>query len=448
MGKEGTRLKEDRPFFYSANELFQQLRPEHEMKLGLERVEWLLERIGNPQRRLRIIHIAGTNGKGSTSMMISSVLREANYSVGVFLSPPILAWNERIQVDGKFISEASFLRWVNKLWPFIEEMKEKGIESPSFYELWTVVALCYFAKEAVPDYVVLETGLGGRFDATNVVFPLISVITQIGLDHREQLGDTVEQIAFEKAGIIKAGVPVVCGFSSDQAQAVIQQIAKERNAPYYQGNQHFHVSKLIENEERQEFKVETLFRTYSRLAIQLRGQHQIENAGVALMALEILQQRYAVMLAEEQIEMGMLQAFIPGRLEQIGRRPFLLLDGAHNEDSMRKSLETITRLYTYRKCIVVTAMMRDKDVESMLSMLGEVTDFLITTTVDRQPRSVPADQLAEQALLTSPSITIEANSSVEKALKQAKNIATEDDLILVIGSLYLVAEARLLLVHQ
>ncbi len=208
---------------------------------GLERMEWMLERLDHPERRLKFIHIAGTNGKGSTAAMIASVLKEAGFSVGMYVSPYVLSWHERIQFDGQPMDESSFVRWVNELKPLIEKMAEEGPGALSHFEFWTLLSLCYFAKEACPWFVVWETGMGGRFDSTNVVYPLVSVITEIGYDHKKWLGETLEEIATEKAGIIKPGVPVICGSEKEEALSVIKRVAKDKHSRLYMYNEDFSV---------------------------------------------------------------------------------------------------------------------------------------------------------------------------------------------------------------
>lgn len=432
--------------FQKPEDLFQLLGEEHEMLLGLNRMEWVLEKLGNPQRRLKAIHVAGTNGKGSTSTMIASVLKEAGYSVGTYISPPMSTWNERIQMDGQNISEKSFVHWANYIWPFVEEMKEQGLQIPSHYEFWTLVAFCYFAYEATPWFTVFETGLGGKYDATNVLIPLVSVITSIGLDHREQLGDTVEQIAAEKAGIIKPGVPVICGDSPQAAIQVIKQISEQQKSNCYVFAKDFNISFDEWGQNQQEFNLQTPYRYFSRLSTPLlQGQHQSKNAATAVMALEVLRQRYASLIEVDQVEIGLSKAYILGRIEQIQHKPIIILDGAHNVDSIQACVDTLQNVYTYRRLIVVTAMMKDKELEQMLPMLTQQADMIVTTEISSQSRSLSAEQLAELASRWMNPVHIYPVPQISDALDYAKSQTAEDDLLLVTGSLYLVAEAHSLL---
>lgn len=437
------RTKVKQVYFQRAEEVFAQLNDEHEMKLGLERMEWMLERLDHPERRMKTIHIAGTNGKGSTATMISSVLREAGYSVGLFLSPPLVSWRERIQVNGQAISEESFVRWANYIWPYVEEMKEAGLVPPSYYEVWTLIAICYFVYEANPWFVVLETGLGGRFDATNIVYPLLSVITSIGYDHREQLGDQLEQIAAEKAGIIKPGVPVVCGDSPEVALRVLEEIARERKSHCYLFDRDFYLLSRESSTEQQRFTLQTPFQQLTDLSLQLLGRVQVANAATAVMALEVLRQRYATLIEPKEIARGLAKASLPGRLEKISEQPLLLLDGAHNVDSMRELMKTILSTYTYQRLIVVSAMMKDKEIESIVPLMVRDCAQLITTSVQNQARSLTAEQLADYAARWLSSEQIHSYSTIAEALQAARAMAKKEDLILVTGSLYLVAEARL-----
>ncbi len=407
---------------------------------GLHRMESALARLGNPERRCKFIHVAGTNGKGSTSAMIASVLQAAGYRTGMFVSPSILGWSEQIQIDGQPISEESFLHWANHLRLVIEQMVADGEEAPSPYEFWTLLAICYFAFEC-PWFIVWETGLGGRLDSTNVVYPLVSVITQIGIDHKEYLGDTIEQIAREKAGIIKQGVPVVIGNLPVEARHEIEKIAKEKKSTQYQYGRDFHAEAVTQTSSEQVIHFDNRYRKLENLPLALLGDHQVENAANALMTLEVLRQNYMTVLTDEDIATGLAEVRWPGRLEKVASEPTVVLDGAHNEQGVSALTTAITRLYTYDRLILILATMKEKDA-NLYTPLVELADHLVLTEVTDNPRTKTSESLLAEIESLHSTIPMESFSQVEQAVTFAKEIAKPSDLILITGSLYLVAEAR------
>jgi dihydrofolate synthase / folylpolyglutamate synthase len=412
---------------------------------GLERMEWVLERLHHPERRCKFIHIAGTNGKGSTAAMISSVLRAAGYATGLFISPYIVHWSERIQYEGEFMAESAFVKWANYLYPHLEKMEEQGPGQLSPFEFWTLLAICYFAFDVCPWFVVWETGLGGRLDSTNVVYPLVSVITQIGLDHTDQLGQDLKGIAQEKAGIIKPGVPVVCGAEEAEVLQVIQEQANRKKCAFYTLQRDFAVNFIDYSSNYQRFHFANAYRTLSHLAIPFMGEHQLKNAATALMTLEVLRQHYATILEDEHIERGMKSVFWPGRLEKWSEQPLLLLDGAHNPDGIQALVSALLHYYTYDRFILVLAMMRDKDVLASIRPLIALADLVLITQVQDQPRSLSANELAHLLKEDDPGLTIHPFPATEEGVIWAQTQANETDLILITGSLYLVAEVRALL---
>ncbi|MFC7440825.1 bifunctional folylpolyglutamate synthase/dihydrofolate synthase [Laceyella putida] len=415
---------------------------------GLERMEWMLERLGHPERRCKFIHIAGTNGKGSTAAMIASVLKEAGYPTGLFVSPYILSWRERIQMDGEPIAEEAFVHWANQLRPLAEEIKTEGPGAITPFEFWTLLAILYFAKDAVPWFVVWETGLGGRLDSTNVCHPLVSVITQVGLDHQEWLGDSLGEIAQEKAGIIKAGVPVICGAEQPEAQAVIHEVAQLKKCKVYQSGRDYRTEAIAQQtgETGQAFSFTNVYRQFTS-RVSLMGEHQLKNAGTALMTLDVLRQGYATVIEEEHIHRGLANVHWPGRLEKVSEHPHILLDGAHNIDGVRSLVKALHDQYTYDRLVLVLAMMKDKQVEEMLQPLVEIADLVIATQVAGQPRSMKGEELAELIRRLKPSIPVSITSKVGEACGLLREQLGERDLCVVTGSLYLVSEARPLLIQ-
>lgn len=413
---------------------------------GLERMEWALERLGHPERRLKFIHIAGTNGKGSTAAMIAQVLRKAGYSTGMFISPYVTEWNERITVDGRPIPDSSFVRWAEHLCPLVEEM-EREVGKPTPFEFWTLIALVYFAREAVPWFVVWETGLGGRWDSTNVVFPLISVITNIGLDHIHLLGNTLSEIAEEKAGIIKPGVPVVSGAEDPEAIGVIEKRAKEKKSELYLLHRDFEVEILETGPGGQRVRFRNVYRTLSDLKLPLEGEHQAKNAAVALMTLDLLRQFYATVLEEEDIREGISATVWPGRLEKAADRPDIWLDGAHNRGAARalaRSVQEIRRSRTYDRLHLMISVMEDKEVDEILKPLLPLADSVVVTRA-AVSRAMPAETLGESVRRISPLIRMRVAPTAEEGLRVLREEAEEKDMILVTGSLFLVSEVRKML---
>lgn len=416
---------------------------------GLERMEWMLDQLDHPERRLKFIHISGTNGKGSTAAMIASVLKEAGYSTGMFVSPYVLSWHERIQFNGQPIGEDSFVRWSNELKPLIEKMAADGPGKPTPFEYWTLVSLCYFAWEAFPWFVVWETGMGGRLDSTNVVYPLVSVITEIGHDHKDWLGSTLEEIALEKAGIIKPGVPVVCGTQKEKAVTVIKNVARDHRSPLYLLNQDFFVKDVQQVPGGQKFTFQNVYRKLNELSIPLVGDHQLQNAGTALMALEVLRQGYATVIDPEHYVNGLKKTVWPGRLEKVSDSPHILLDGAHNIEGINALVQTIKKYFTgFDRLGFLIAVMKDKPVREMLVPLAEVADFVVATSLEDNPRSQAAEELAELLQRINPRLSVASVSGEKEALHVFREKLAAGDLGVVAGSLYLVSAVRPLLVNH
>ncbi|MBA4602707.1 bifunctional folylpolyglutamate synthase/dihydrofolate synthase [Thermoactinomyces sp. AMNI-1] len=416
---------------------------------GLERMEWMLNQLDHPERRLKFIHIAGTNGKGSTAAMIASVLKEAGYPTGMFVSPYVTSWHERIQFDGQSIEETSFVRWSNELKPLIEKMAEDGPGKPTPFEYWTLVSLCYFAREAFPWFVVWETGMGGRLDSTNVVFPLVSVITEIGYDHKNWLGDTLTEIASEKAGIVKSGVPVVCGSQKEEAVPVIRNISRDHRSPFYLLNKDFLVKDVHQDSDGQNFTFQNVYRELSGLSIPLIGDHQLQNAGTALMTLEVLRQAYATVIEPEHYRNGLRKTFWPGRLEKVSDSPHILLDGAHNIEGINALIQTIKKYHTDCGRIgFLVAVMKDKPVREMMKPLADAADFVTTTSLEDHSRSLAAEELARILKEINPRLSVESVSGEKKALHVFMEKLAAGDLGVVAGSLFLVSAVRPMLLDR
>ncbi|MFD1957660.1 bifunctional folylpolyglutamate synthase/dihydrofolate synthase [Paenibacillus thailandensis] len=411
---------------------------------GLERIEKLLERLGNPHRRLKFIHVAGTNGKGSTCAYLTSVLLEAGYDVGTFTSPYITKFTNRFQYNGKDIEEETLLKLANMLKPHVEELAASELGSPTMFEVSTALAVLFYAKVTFPDYVVWETGLGGRLDVTNIVTPVISVITNIGHDHMDRLGNTIAEIAYEKAGIIKSGVPVVSAVTQPEAIEVIRRTAKEKKSTLYLLGEQFSESVIEANENEQRFRFDGLFRSIDELAISLNGAHQRTNAAVAVMTLEVLRQYYALIVEDEALELGLRKAAWPGRLEMISSSPRLLIDGAHNPEGAETLAAALRNTYKHDRIHLMMGMLENKNHRDTIKHILPIVDTLIVTEPDFRGKM---DAAALAGIINSErmegqtfELIVEPDWRV--ALNKLQTLTKEGDLAVVTGTLYLIADVR------
>ena len=417
---------------------------------GLKRMERFMERFGHPERRLKFIHVAGTNGKGSTCAYLTSVLIANGYDVGTFTSPYIERYQNRIQYNGEDIGDEVLLKLVNRIKPVFDEIAESELGPPTMFEVSTVLAILYFAQEVYPDFVVWETGLGGRLDSTNIVTPIVSVITNIGHDHMEILGDTIEKVAAEKAGIIKPGVPVVSAVEQPEAIGVLRKTAAERKCTLYLMNEHFSYQAVSTELDRQALHFSGPFRSIENVRISLNGAHQLKNAALALMTLEVLRQYYAVVQEDEQLLEGMLTASWPGRLEMISRSPRILIDGAHNPEGAKTLADALRSVYRYDKLHLLAAMMPTKQHEDVFRELVPLADTLIVTEPDFFKKA-DAEHLAELAgriaAESGKKIEIKVEKDWKTALRLLKERTGEEDLGVVTGTLYLISDVRSWMLH-
>lgn len=392
------------------------------IKPGLERVAELLELLGNPQEKCRFVHVAGTNGKGSTSTMLSAMLIAAGHKTGLYTSPFVTDFRERMQINGQYISEEELCRCVIK----VKDIAESANIEATEFEFITAVAFLWFYESGC-DIVVLETGLGGRYDATNVIKqPLVSVIVPIGLDHTAILGPTVSHIAAEKAGIIKQNCPVVSAFGQPKdAKDVLCRAACEKNAPIiFAEESEINVVGRGLNGTEFTYKGESY-------RVGMMGDHQVQNAATAIEAAKIL----GDMLSESHIKSGLENAFIPARMEIISRAPLTVLDGGHNghaAEALKKALALLPR-----KPVAVIGMMEDKDVSDYAALLGELFERIITVEVKGNPRSMSAEKLAEIFSKYNPAT--ESAPDYNEALTRA-GLGREE--VMVCGSLYLAGGMR------
>lgn len=412
-------------------------RKKHPGELGLLRMKYFVSLLDNPELKYKTIHIGGTSGKGSTAMMIASILG-IKYKVGLCTSPHLISLTERIKINGQDIKEKDFLALVNELIPVIHQIENSKFGKPTYFEIITAIAFLYFKIKQV-DFAVVEVGMGGMFDATNIVKPKVVVLTNVGLDHTDVLGKTIEEIAEDKVGIIKSKIPIVSGVRQPSVIEIVKDACKKNNAQLSLINRDFHYQvKKISDEE-------TVFdyfgnNSYGNLRLSLLGKHQAVNAAVAIRAMEELSK-----IEENDIRKALKSLFIPGRLQVVLRKPLIILDGAHNEDKTDALVQAIRDIFPKKKIISVVAIKQDKDAKAILERLSAVscvfifTQFSLTYDLGKTA-SFPPEKLAEIARKLDPSkeIIIERNS--RKAVVIAKEISEEDSLILITGSLYLLGE--------
>jgi dihydrofolate synthase/folylpolyglutamate synthase len=399
-------------------------------RFDLRRMDDLLLRLGNPHLSAKSVHVAGSKGKGSTSAMIAAGLRAAGYKTGLYTSPHLVTLRERIQVDGKPILKRELESLVAKMRPHVEAVDhDKTYGELSTFELLTAAAFMYFQQKHV-DFQVLETGLGGRLDATNVVTPGVCVITSISLDHTEVLGDTLDKIAAEKAGIIKRGCTVVSSAQAEEAAAVIREACRRKEARLISVGSDVTWRKLDSNLSGQSLEVKGLKGSY-RITIPLLGTHQLENAAAAAAALEVLG------VDPKSIAAGLANTNWPGRLQVLRRRPLLVVDGAHNRDSANKLKEALEQYFHFDHLILIIGTSADKDVTGIIEELAPLAHGVIVTR-SRHPRATKPEVLAgEFARL---GIKAAVAEDVASAVAEALTRASGKDLICATGSLFLVAE--------
>lgn len=413
------------------------------IKFGLDRITALADAFGNPHRQLRVIHVAGTNGKGSTCAFVDSILREAGYRTGLYLSPYVFDVRERIQIDGNNISEDEFAALATEIRPVAEQIGKTDLGEVTEFEVKTMMAYLHFARRQV-DFAVLEVGMGGRFDATNIVQPLVAVITSISLDHTERLGNTVEEIAFEKAGIIKTGTVLVTAVDDEAAWRVILSRCHDEGAEVWRV-----MSSHARHPESPSADVQ--LRCISKggsfsvkggeveimgLTPALRGKFQHTNAATAVAAVKALA-RYEVRITPQAIIAGISNATIPGRLQVLRERPTLVIDGAHNPDAADKLARAVTESFTYNRLILVIGMIDTHPPEGVLRQLVPMACKVIATQ-SQWFKASPAQKIAEAALALG--ADVEVVDRVPEAVNRALEIADPDDLILVTGSFYTIGE--------
>ena len=406
-------------------------------RLGLDTIGKLLELLGNPHLDMKYIHIGGTNGKGSTSSYISHSLKEAGYKVGLFTSPFLERFNERISINGEDIPDDKLGEITGRVRDKIEIMVEEGYDHPTTFEIVTTIAFIYFKEENV-DYTILEVGLGGRSDSTNIIQnSLVSVITTIDYDHIDVLGDTLDKIAYEKAGIIKENGLVISYPQEKEAFDVLERVSKSKNADLIKcPMENVEIHELNEFGGVFDFKYKG--EIFKNIKIHQLGEYQVYNASLALFTLLNLRDRGIIKISDEEIRIGLEKTKWKGRLEIIKRNPTFLIDGGHNLQGM-KTLANSLYLFNYNRLILGLGILGDKDVEHMVEAIGPLADEIIVTEVD-MPRKLEAESL--QIIVNKYNSKSIVEKNISKAIEKAFEMAKEDDLIIFAGSLYLIGDVR------
>lgn len=413
-------------------------------KSGLEKTKELLDLCGHPEKGLRFVHIAGTNGKGSTAAMLASVCKRAGLKVGLYTSPYIVRYNERIQINNEEISDDRLATLTEYLATFVEQLEVP----PSEFEFGTVLAFLYF-KEQNCDIVILETGLGGTFDSTNVIEdPLLCIITALGFDHTAQLGNTMKEIAEAKAGIIKSGTSVVFYGENEEGTDVVRKRCEELEAKLIVPDFSALVSEEIGILGRKEFGQRFSYKDRKGMRLSLAGIYQQKNAAVVLEAIEELQ-RKGLPISEEQIREGLPNVFWQARLEVLQERPLLLADGSHNPQGMQATVESLVQYFPEKKLQFIFGAMADKELEIMVSMFLPLAKK-VCVTAPSMPRAMKAEELlalCKQICREKEAPEFVLCPKVEEALAFAKK-EDPDEVIVLIGSLYLVGEAKGILLRE
>lgn len=398
------------------------------IKLGLATITHLMRGLGNPQDRFSSIHVAGTNGKGSISAFLSSVLAHGGYRVGLYTSPHLIRFNERIQINGCPISDKD----VAEVAEAVQRIYTQG-EPPTFFECATAMALYYFASQGV-DWAVLETGMGGRYDATNLVHPEVSIISNIGMEHQQYLGNTLAKIASEKAGVIKSGAGVVTGTRQKSALQVIEHVAAKKQVPLYRLGKEMRIRKLMEGS----FSYLGIDHKWPQVKIGLIGDHQLINAALALGALEVLLKK-GLTLTDEAIYAGLAATRWPGRLEILSQEPFILLDGAHNPSAVTALRKFLEKSIASRRLTLVVGILADKTWKPMLRELAGVADRIILT-MPQNERAADPEKLASFVRSLNQDIVVMPH--LPDAISLALEGASAADAVCITGSLYTVGDAK------
>lgn len=409
----------------------------------LDRMRLFLERLGNPQKVLKYVHVTGTNGKGSTVAMLRSMLMAAGLNVGSFTSPFITRFNERIALNAQPISDEDLTRLARKVEPVVQQLdQELPTGGPTEFEIDTAIMFCYFAEKQ-PDLVLLEVGIGGLYDSTNVITPLVSVITTVSWDHMKYLGDTLAKIAHQKAGIIKRGVPVVIGQLPPSALQVITKEATEKNAKIYELGKDFSAQKINQNAVKAEIIYDGGQLHHFRSTLGLAGDYQVENAAIAITTLQIVLTKLGIPVIVADLKKGLAMTQWPGRMETVIDEPLVLLDGAHNLPGMQALVKTIRDDFSDREVYVLVAILADKQYELMLGELASLGNvhLMVTNFAGPGPKR-PSANLTTTIGEFKTKHPIQVAENWQTGFVKLSQELTVDDVMIITGSLYFVSEVR------
>lgn len=408
-------------------------------KSGLERIEQLLNYLDNPHYNLKFIHVAGTNGKGSTCAMLESILVDAGYKVGLYTSPHLIKYNERIKINNIDIDDETF----TNIAEIVIDKCLNCIEHPTLFEIITAIALCYFNQQKV-DYIILEVGLGGRYDATNIInSPILSIITSISLDHCEILGNTIEQISTEKGGIIKENSKTILAFNSYRVYNIINNICNEKNSRlYYLDNIKFNI--MYQDLYSTTFSIETDYYNYPQIVLGMIGEYQIYNVATALLAVCILKD-IGIKIKDKNIYNGLKNIHWKARMELISSKPYILFDGAHNIDSIRKLADYIRKYIKNRSITLLIAVLKNKNYVEMINILIPLVDKVVITEVTSE-HTLTADEFNN--IISIYDLPTYKEKQIKKAFIKAKNITNQNDIIICTGSLYLLGELECIIKEE
>lgn len=412
------------------------------IQLGMERIEGLLRELGNPEQKIKTVHVTGTNGKGSVSSMITNIILAAGLKAGKFTSPHLVKYNERININGQDISDDDFATVISAVKVAADSIVKKGVcDQPTQFEILTAAAFLHFYLQKV-DYAVIEVGLGGLWDSTNVITPVVSVITNVALDHTDRCGDTVARIAMQKAGIIKEKVPLVTAAEGEEALGPIVTMAMFKEAPVYLYGKAFHGTEVTSSMEGQKFTLHAGDFYHSDYEIKLPGEHQIKNTSVAVVAAKLLSKQDE-RINELALHLGVANTVWPGRLERISTVPDVILDGAHNPDGALALRKALDKYYPGQPVQFVFGMMGDKDMSGVIKTLITEKDTVHAVRVGNGERAAAAETLT--ALIGTNAL---AESDLMTAYNKALQAAGSDGIVCVCGSLYLVGEFKGLLEQE
>ena len=410
---------------------------------GLERIQALCDKLGNPEQGLSVIHVAGTNGKGSAVAMLSSILQAAGYRVGTYTSPHLDRYNERFIINGQEISDEDFANEISLIKEICTELKTEGKDVPTLFEIVTGAAFHYFAEQQV-DILILEVGLGGKYDATNIISsPLLSLIMSISIDHTDFLGDSIEKIAAEKAGIIKKSCPVVLYSQDEIVYNIMWTIAKEKNAPFFCPD-HTEINISSQTLEGTVFSVKSDLYSMNDLELPLLGTYQIGNCITVLEACAVLRKN-GLYLSDEAIRKGLKQARWAGRMEICGKEPLILLDGAHNADGILQLANSISTYFEDKKVTLILGVLGDKEYHKMAEHILPHADAVILTEPHSE-RKLDVFSLARS--ISNYNGIIYTEKEIEQAYEKALSITPADGVILCCGSLYMIGAMRTYIMNR